>query len=50
MDNDSPGRYASAAVTHDVGAHAMRGDADPHRKPHLLSATLVIFGPRTCCR
>lgn len=45
MDNDSPGRYALAAATHDFGAHAMRGDADERRKPHLLGlATLVIFG------
>ncbi|MCA8000326.1 APC family permease [Burkholderia metallica] len=39
MDNDSPGRYASAAATNDLGGMHAR------RKPHLLGlATLVIFG------
>ncbi|VWB66752.1 APC family permease [Burkholderia metallica] len=39
MDNDSPGRSASATATNDLGGTHDR------RKPHLLGlATLVIFG------
>ncbi|CDN64691.1 Putrescine importer [Burkholderia cenocepacia H111] len=44
MDNDRPGRTASAAAMHEFEAYAPRGDTDA-RKPHLLGlSTLVIFG------